>query len=229
MKRINGTGCVTKLSGNRRNPWYAKVTTGYNEETGKATIKILSDNKGQKYFPNRTIPDLLLANWNLEKGNINLDKSDYTFSQVYEEYSKANFPNKEEIKFEEKYHQKAIGKLGKSNANNLKSAYNKCKILYKKLYKSLRKKDFEEVILSVKGCKTVLDSLPNLFRKLDDYAYDNDIIIKKYADSLTITEGMYIPIQNEGIPYSYKEIDLLWQYMGLLEADITLSTIYTRY
>lgn len=69
--------------------------------------------------------------------------------------------------------------------------------------------------------------MPNLFRKLDDYAYDNDIILKKYADSLTITDGMYIPTQNEGEPYSYIEIDLLWQYEGLLEADITLSTIYT--
>lgn len=138
------------------------------------------------------------------------------------------FLQSKKLKLKSKLIKKLYGKLGKSNSNNLKSAYKKCSIINNRLYKSLRKEDFEKVILSVKGCKTVLDSLPNLFRKLDDYAYDNDIILKKYADSLTITEEMYIPTQNEGVPYSYFEIDLLWQHHGILEADITLSTIYTR-
>lgn len=33
MKLPNGYGSVYKLSGNRRNPWVACVTIGYNKET----------------------------------------------------------------------------------------------------------------------------------------------------------------------------------------------------
>ena len=38
MKLPNGYGSVTKLSGNRRKPYLARVTLGWviNEETGKA-------------------------------------------------------------------------------------------------------------------------------------------------------------------------------------------------
>lgn len=225
MKRANNTGCVTKLSGNRRNPWYAKVSNGYNEK-GSAIIKILSDDKGQKYFKDRTIPDLLLATWNKEKGNVDIDKTDYTFSQVYEEYKSKYFPTKEEIEFEKRNHQKAKGKLGKSVASNLQSAYNKCTILHNRLQKSLRKDDYMNIILNTVGCGTVIYSLSNLFKKLDNYALEQDIILKGYAALIDITEDLYLPTQNEGVPYSYKEIDIIWNYSGDIIADITLSTIY---
>lgn len=227
MKRANGTGCVTRLSGNRRNPWFAKTPTTYDKETGKANPpKILSDDKGQKYFPDRTIPDLLLAKWNLENGNIDIDKSDYTFSQVYEEYKAKYFPTKEEILFEKRNHQKAKGKLGKSVASNLQSAYNKCSTLHNRLQKSLRKDDYMKIILNTVGCGTVIYSLSNLFKKLDSYALEQDIILKGYAELINITEDLYLPTQNEGTPYSYEEIDTIWNYEGELVADITLTTIY---
>lgn len=227
MKRANGTGCVTRLSGNRRNPWFAKAPATYDKETGKVIIKILSDDKGNKYFPDRTIPDLLLANYNKEKGNINIDKSDYTFSQVFEEYKNKYFPTKKEIEFEKRNHQKAKGKLGKSVSSNLLSAYNKCSVLYNRAYKSLRKRDFEDIIFNTVGCGTVIYSLSNLFNKLDNYAMEHDIILKGYANLIKITEDLYLPTQNGGTPYSYQEIDILWNYTGQLVADITLATIYT--
>ena len=171
MKRANGTGCVTKLSGNRRKPYIAKITLGY-DENGKLKTKILSDENGNKYFKDRFMPDLLIANWNKEKGNIAIDKSDYTFSQVFEEYKSKYFPTKEEIAIEKREHKKAKGKLGKSVASNLQSAYNKCEELYNRLYKSLRKDDFMNIILRTVGCGTVIYSLSNLFKKLDNYALE---------------------------------------------------------
>lgn len=225
MKRANGTGCVTKLSGNRRKPYIAKITLGY-DENGKLKTKILSDENGNKYFKDRFMPDLLIANWNKEKGNIAIDKSDYTFSQVFEEYKSKYFPTKEEIAIEKREHKKAKGKLGKSVASNLQSAYNKCEELYNRLYKSLRKDDFMNIILRTVGCGTVIYSLSNLFKKLDNYALEQDIIIKGYADLINITDDLYLPTQNEGTPYSYNEIDTIWNYQGKLVADITLITIY---
>lgn len=46
MKLPNGYGSVTKLSGNRRKPYLARVTLGWviNEETGKAVQnRVLSE------------------------------------------------------------------------------------------------------------------------------------------------------------------------------------------
>lgn len=228
IRRGNGTGCVYQFKDkNRRNRWVARVTIGYNDK-GYPIYVFLEDENGNKYFPDRTIPDLLIAKYNIEKGNINISKTLYTFKQVYDEFSYKFFPTKEEMQIEKETHQKVKGKLGKSITSNLKSAYKKCEPLYDKPYKSLRKKDFEDIIFNTEGCATVIDSLANLFRKLDNYALDQDIIVKGYANLIKITDDMYTPIQNEGTPYSYDEIDLLWEYEGLLEADITLTTIYTR-
>ena len=73
----------------------------------------------------------------------------------------------------------------------------------------------------------MINSLANLFRKLDNYAIEQDIIIKGYANLIKITNDMYTPTKKEGIPYSYEEINTIWQYEGRIEADITLFTIYT--
>lgn len=228
MKRANGTGCVTRLKGNRRNPWYAKAPTTYNKETGKANPpKILSDDKGQKYFPDRIIPDLLLANWNKEKGYIKIDKSDYTFSQVYEEYKNKYFPTKEEINIEKETHQKAKGKLGISTVLGLQSAYNYCSSLYNRLYKSLRKDDFETIIISINGSVSKIGNFRKLFRTLDNYALEQDIIIKGYADLIKITNNFAEPTKNSGTPYSYDEINEFWKDRGELVPDIILTTIYT--
>lgn len=225
MKRANGTGCVTKLSGNRRNPWYAKITLVRSDFEPKETV-ILSDSTGRKYFPTRTIPDELLVNWNKEKGNIDIDKTNYTFQQVYEEYSKKYFPTDEEIILEKETHQKTKGKLGRSISSNLKGAYKKCSSLYNRLYKSLRKDDYMNIILNTTGCGTTINSLANLFKKLDNYAISQDIILKGYANLIKITDDMYLPVQKEGMPYSYEEIDTIWNYEKNIIAQIVLATIY---
>lgn len=227
MKNANGTGSVKKLSGNRRNPFYAMAPQTYDKATGKPLPpRILSDEKGQKYFPDRTIPDLLRAKWNIENGNIDVNKSDYTFSQVFEEYKSKKFPTKAEIENEKRNHIKAKGKLGRSVASNLQSAYNKCSILYDRLHKSLRKDDYMNIILNTVGCGTVIYSLSSLFKKLDNYALEQDIILKGYAELIEITDDLYLPTQNEGIPYTYEEIDIISNYSNELVAAITLSTIY---
>ena len=228
MKRANGTGCVTKLSGNRRKPWFAKAPITYDKKTRKALPpKILSDKDGNKYFESRDIPDLLLANYNIEKGYIKINKSDYTFSQVYEEYKSRYFPTQEEMKIERETHKKAKGKLGTSTALGLQSSYKACTSLYNRLYKSLRKDDFEKIILSVNGSASKIGNYRKLFKNLDKYALEQDIIIKGYAELIKITNDYSAPVRNGGNPYTYYEINEIWKNRGNLISDIILTTIYT--
>ncbi len=226
MKRANGTGTIVTLSKNRRKRYCARIVVDWTDE-GKAIYKLLTNDKGEKYFREKIEAEEVLLNYNKAKGNINIDKTDYTFKQVYEEFSNSYFPTKEEIELEKTNHIKTKGKFGISTTNNLRSAYKKCSKLYNKAYKSLRKKDFEEIILNTDGCATVINSLANLFKKMDVYALENDIILKGYAELIKISKDMYIPTKNLSLPYTYKEIEKIWECSGNLIADITLCTIYT--
>ncbi len=227
MKRANGTGTIVYWGKNRRRPFSARIVKDWNADTGNAIYQYLTNSKGEKYFKERLEAEEILLNYNKTKDNLDIDKSNYTFKDVYEEYSLKHFPTKEEMELERTTHQKTKGKLGASVTSNLKGAYKRCESLYDKLYKSLKKSDFEEIIINTKGCGTVINSLANLFRKLDNYALENDIIVKGYADLIKVTEDLFVPTQNEGTPYTYKEIEEIWKYQGNIIADITLATIYT--
>lgn len=230
MKRANGTGCVVYWGKKRRRPYSARITVDY-DDLGKAIHKYLTNDNGEKYFKKRLEAEEVLLNYNKTRGCIDIDKSEYTFKDVYEEYSIKYFPTKEEIKREKTEHIKARGKLGVSCANNLKAAYKKCSSIYDKVYKTIKKRDFEEIIFKTEGCATVIQSLSNLFRKLDNYAMENDIIIKGYASLIRVTEDMYLSVKREGIPYTYQEIHRIWNYNSTITnnviCDITLCTIYT--
>ena len=95
MKRANGTGTVIKLKGNRRNPYCAKATVSY-KSNGLPEQKIISNERGIKYFKTRIEADAALAWWNLNKGYVDMDKKDYTFEQVLNEWIERYVPNKEE-------------------------------------------------------------------------------------------------------------------------------------
>ena len=58
MKLPNGYGSVYKLSGNRRNPWVACVTIGYNKETRNQERRVIG------YFPNKPKALNALADYN---------------------------------------------------------------------------------------------------------------------------------------------------------------------
>lgn len=223
MKRANGTGSVVKLSGNRRNPWYAKVTTGF-DERGFPIIKILRDQNGAKYFKDRTIPDLLLAKYNMSSHTYNLDKRDYTFKQLYEEWAEIYLPTSDEKKHERITHEKAKGKIGTSNACSLTRAFKLYSSLYNKIYATLRKEDFQRIINSTEGKRTKLFGMKNLILKLDEYALENDIIDKGYGRLLTIEPD---ESSSNRTPFSYEEIETIWKNEGNLYADILLILLYT--
>ena len=75
MKRANGTGTITKLTGNRRNPYAVKITLGYTDE-GKLRYKYLS------YHRTRREAENALAAYIQDPYTL----SQYTFKQLYDEF-----------------------------------------------------------------------------------------------------------------------------------------------
>lgn len=223
MKRANGTGTVVKLKGNRRKPWFAKATVGY-KENGQAIQKPISNQKGVSYFATRLEADEVLAWWNKNKGNIDMDKVSYTFKQLFDEWSDKYIPTKEERKRMAITHETIKGKLGLSNSRGLLAAANHFKSLWEKQYNSLKLDDFQQVLNETPGKKTKLVDMRNLIMKLDDYAFGQDIIQKGYGEQINLEYEESDTIRS---PYSYEVIEKIWNHEGELIADIDLILLYS--
>lgn len=223
MKRANGTGSIVKLKGNRRNPWFAKATTGY-KENGQAIQKPICNAEGDKYFATRQEAEEALIWWNKNHGNIKVNKLSYTFKQLYDEWEKIFIPTKEERKVMRDTHITIKGKLGLSNSMGLISAAKRFKPLWNKKYSSITKNEFQQIIYTTQGSKTKIIDMRNLITKLDEYALGEDIIMKGYGSLLEVE---YEKSKKQRRPYTYEAIEKIWQHEGELIADIQLILLHT--
>ena len=112
MKRANGTGAITKVTGRRRRkPYQVLVTIGW-DNNGKQIRKSLG------YFETIDKATIALANYNENPYDISGGKA--TFSEVYEKWSLQKFPT-----------------ISESNINGIKAAYKRCEFLYQKRFKDI--------------------------------------------------------------------------------------------
>jgi integrase len=185
------------------------------------------DENGDKYFADRLEAEDLRIKYNKSKGNINIDKMNYTFKEVFEDFKYKYMPTKQEREIEKETHKKSKGKLGLSVYNGLMSAYSKCKKLNDKPYRTLKKDDFMDIFKNTEGGASTMSNLRNLFNKLDSYALEHDIIIKGYADLIELDNTYYNTKSQESTPYTYEEINKLWENEGNIFVDITLFNLHT--
>ena len=250
-KRKYKYGSVIKLSGNRLNPYGARITIGYNvngypvyyflgffEEELDAHI-CLRDYNNTPYniyvkeeIYNKVIKFIELPSKILIKNNnIDLtDRTNYTFKQVYEEYAKLNFPTKDEIALERETHMKAKGKFTSDTMYVRKSAFKQAETLHNIPYVNLRTVDFQQVI----NCATSPQKakrLRYLFLELDDYAEQKDIISKTYAKHVNKIDFNFENTKPR-LPFTNEEIEMIWKDKTntqdeALVRDICLILLYT--
>lgn len=250
-KRKYKYGSVIKLSGNRLNPYGARITIGYNvngypvyyflgffEEELDAHI-CLRDYNNTPYniyvkeeIYNKVIKFIELPSKILIKNNnIDLtDRTNYTFKQVYEEYAKRNFPTKDEIALERETHMKAKGKFTSDTMYVRKSAFKQAETLHNIPYVNLRTVDFQQVINCATSPKKA-KRLRYLFLELDDYAEQKDIISKTYAKHVNKIDFNFENTKPR-LPFTNEEIEMIWKDKTntqdeALVRDICLILLYT--
>lgn len=236
-------GSVVKLSGKRSNPYAVRLAIGY-DCNGYAVYEFLDtfdneldaelcrreysknpynlyikEEKFKKIVKFTKLPSKVL----IDNEENRIDRSKYTFAEIFEEWKKIYFPTKKEIQIEEITHKKTKGKLGKANRGNLLSAYNNSKDLHDKIYCDLRKINFESQINSVDGKRSKLYNMRNLYNKLDQYALEMGIIQTSYAQFIAIDCDEE---ETSRIPYSFEEIEFLWTLEGNQDIDILLCLLY---
>lgn len=201
MRLPNGYGSVYKLSGNRRNPWIARKTIGW-DENGKQLYQTIG------YYEKRDIALQALANYN--KDPYDVEVSTITFSDVYLAWS--------EDKFKE---------VGKSSRNGYNASYLTCSALHDIRFVDIKTKHMQDIMNSCNKGKGSLRKLKVLFNQLFAYAMANDIVRKDYSDYVEIPK---IKETNSREPFTLKEINRLFEIQneeGFEIVDSILMMIYT--
>lgn len=117
------------------------------------------------------------------------------------------------------------GTISEHTVKNYQSKYRTyCKPLYDRAYKDLRPKDFLEVVNSHDVSNGTKNNTLKFFRALDRFAYELDIIDKKYAESLEMYKK---DKKRRNVPFSEEEINYLWNHPELEDSDLVLILIYT--
>lgn len=206
-RRPNGSGTIVKLSGSRANPYQVRVNTRI-DDRGYPAFDILGN------FPDRISADIALAEYNQNPYDLNGRK--LTFAQVYERY------------YQDKYEYGAK-KLSESSRNCTRSAYGHCQALYDKIYCRLKKEDFQKILLEKDNSGNLLshamqEHIRNLFRQMDRYALQNDIIQKGYTSFVEITVE---DDDEQGVPFTDAELRILWNHKDVPFVDTILIYCYS--
>ena len=115
LKRGNGDGSIFKLSGKRKKPFAVRITIGFTID-GKQKYSYLG------YYKTKTEAKKALNEY-LTKP-FNLEHKDFTFMNVFEEWSKTH-------------------KLSDETFKAYKAVFNRCINLHKKVFREIKLSDFE--------------------------------------------------------------------------------------
>jgi len=197
MRHPNGYGTVVKLSGNRRNPYTVRKTVGF-DDRGYPIFNVIG------YYPTREAGMIALAQYNNEPWNVEQGK--ITFEELFELWLEKKAP-----------------KLGKRNCNGLKSAYKHCSKLFKTKYKELRSYHMQDIIDNCGKGYSTQGHIKNLFGHLDNFAFELDVINKRYSE---LTASAPIP-ETKKQPFSETELMKLWGACDLPWVDSVLIFLYS--
>lgn len=199
----NGYGTVTKLSGNRRKPFVAKVNAHYVDD--KKRYDILG------YYEDKASALEALAEYNKNPYDINAQKA--TFREVYELF------------FDYKYN-KSKKKLSKSSEYCTVGAFNKCAILHDKIFSKLRKADLQAVLDDFTLSHAYMEHIRNLFNQMYKFALENDYVTKDYSQFVTINKE---DDDMTGVPFSKEDIEKLWNNKDKFFVDVVLIYVYSGF
>ena len=188
------------MSGKRRKPWRVRVTE--NIVDGKQTYKNIG------YYATRVEAMNALSAYN---SNPNIfDSNNITFSEIYDLWS------------EHKYKE-----ISQSNINGYKAAYALCDKLKPMRMQDIKAAHLQEVADTCGKNYPSLRKLKVLMGQIFQYALQNDIVDKNYAEFVKLKKDEDESYKLNRTPFTEKEIDTLWENHDRHEwIDTVLIQIY---
>lgn len=205
MRLPNGFGNISKLPGNRRNPWRARKTVGWEIDESNITVKQKYITIG--YYPTKQDALHALAEFNANPFDI---KPSITFAEVYEKWS--------EKKFEE---------ISRSNVNGYQASYKLCSSIEAMKFIDLKLSHLQSVVDSSTKNYPTLKKLKVLFNQLFDYAVQNEIISKDKHIVEYLNIGKAVK-SNKHYRFTNTEIETMWRWSQNNEyVQLMLMLIYS--
>ena len=202
MKQANGTGCVTKLSGNRRKPYAVVLTTKteYDEKTDTYKQK----RKYLGYFATQQEARKYLAMYN--DAPCDPEFVDITFEEIWETIKPRIFED-----------------LSKKRCDCYLAAYKYITCADKRI-KDIKTLDLQKCIDGCEYKSSTKQNIKTVMSKVYEYAMQNDYVSKDYSkyvkfekDATTIKRQVF----------TSKEVETLWENQGGWVADMMLVLLYS--
>lgn len=205
MKLPNGYGSVTKMSGNRRCPWRAKKTIGWNiTEDGrqKQIVKTIG------CYPTKQKALQALAEYNANPYSIDAGKA--TVAEIYKQWS------------EEKY----TG-ISDSNIKAYKASWRVFEPIAEMRFADVRKSHLQGIIDNSGKNYPTLRKIKVLMSQLYKFAMENDIVSKDYSVFVDIQKHKEAT-QTKREVFTQSEIETIWDNIERNQyVEIVLMLIYS--
>lgn len=197
MKNPNGYGTVFKLKGNRRRPFVARKTKGFNEKGHPQYITI-------GYFAKRADALKALANFNFNPSLA--DFSDITLRELYEKWKEKEWEN-----------------LSEASKYKMNSNIKYIEPLFRMKFRDIKTYHIQNVIDQCPCRFQTKQYIKIIFSKLEDLAIQLEIIDHKYSSFVKVktqeTKERHI--------FTLDERNILWQNINLPYVNFIIILIYS--
>lgn len=198
MRNANGFGSISKLSGNRRNPFMVRKTVGY-KLNGQPISKIIG------YFKTRKEATIALVDYNKDPKAFEL--SQLTFKDVWKMYTKQTYID-----------------IGKVTPRSYSAAFNWCTDLHDMKMSTIKLMHLQETVNACTASVSTKKNIKIVMNQIFKYSIGNDIVSTNYAELVKLPTELKSDLHKE---FTTDEIKLLWQNKSELSAKICLILIYT--
>ena len=192
LRLPNGFGNISKMSGNRRKPYRARVCVTCKLNTQTERIEQKYKNIG--YY--LSYEEALTALVEYHKNPYDIDASKITFKEVYEKWSEEHFK-----------------KVSQSNVQGYTAAYKLCTNIDNMIFTAIRLAALQAIVDDCGKNYPTLRKLKVLFNMMYGWALKNDVCAKDYSDFVDIIQYKdKNPDKIDRIPFTDDEIKTIWKW-----------------
>jgi integrase len=201
MKRANGTGSVSRLSGKRRKPYVATITKGWELDGDKhRQLRVTLGYYESRRAAREALDAYLQAP---------IERPRITLKELYDEWSAVKYP-----------------RISKSTAATYTAAWAKIEPIHDMIVRDIRTPDMQRIIdenahMSMSALKDIRSVLHMLLRQ----AVQQDIVHKNYASFIVLPKK----VAGEREVFSDLEIATLFRHDDDPWAQTVLILIYTGF
>lgn len=203
MRNANGTGCIHKLSGNRRKPYAVILTCG--TEYDKKKDKYVQKRKYLGYYASQQEARKALAMYIDNPYDLNMHN--ITIDEIW---------NIVKAKLEPK--------ISDSRMDCYNSAFNYMESIKNSKIRELKADDLQEVMDKCDKKSSTKQNIKFVMGKIYEYAMMNDYITKDYSKYVYFDMD---PTSIKRIVYTAAEVEYLWQNSYRWECAMLLVLLYS--